>query len=155
MGTSTVTIEGGAFVIRTGNLLTKFSSLESAAEQIALLHDKIERLKARLREQTLQTQQTAEQIHSAVIEALGDAIPDGIDANGHPTEQVVATTISTMRCDHEMLKDEIERLEADVAELRKNQITPEIILRVASLHTTIREQAEKIERLRELVFRAR
>lgn len=51
--------------------------------------------------------------------------------------------------------DEIERLEADVAELRKNQITPEIILRVASLHTTIREQAEKIERLRELVFRAR
>lgn len=72
----------------------------------------IERLKARLREQTLQTQQTAEQIHSAVIEALGDAIPDGIDANGHPTEQVVATTISTMRCDHEMLKDEIERLRA-------------------------------------------
>ena len=44
MGTSTVTIEGGAFVIRTGNLLTKFSSLESAAEQIALLHDAIERL---------------------------------------------------------------------------------------------------------------
>ncbi len=44
MGTSTVTIEGGAFVIRTGNLLTKFSSLESAAEQIALLHDEIERL---------------------------------------------------------------------------------------------------------------
>ena len=41
MGTSTVTIEGGAFVIRTGNLLTKFSSLESAAEQIALLHDVI------------------------------------------------------------------------------------------------------------------
>ena len=53
MGTSTVTIEGGAFVIRTGNLLTKFSSLESAAEQIALLHDvigmekaEIERLRA-------------------------------------------------------------------------------------------------------------
>ena len=44
MGTSRVTIEGGAFVIRTGNLLTKFSSLESAAEQIALLHDEIERL---------------------------------------------------------------------------------------------------------------
>jgi len=44
MGTSTVTIEGGAFVIRTGNLLTKFSSLESAAEQIALLHDEIEQL---------------------------------------------------------------------------------------------------------------
>ena len=41
MGTSRVTIEGGAFVIRTGNLLTKFSSLESAAEQIALLHDVI------------------------------------------------------------------------------------------------------------------
>jgi len=41
MGTSTVTIEGGAFVIRTGNLLTKFTSLESAAEQIALLHDVI------------------------------------------------------------------------------------------------------------------
>jgi len=41
MGTSRVTIEGGAFVIRTGNLLTKFSSLESAAEQIALLHDAI------------------------------------------------------------------------------------------------------------------
>ena len=41
MGTSTVTIEGGAFVIRTGNLLTKFKSLESAAEQIALLHDVI------------------------------------------------------------------------------------------------------------------
>ena len=45
MGTSRVTIEGGAFVIRTGNLLTKFSSLESAAEQIALLHDEIERLR--------------------------------------------------------------------------------------------------------------
>lgn len=44
MGTSTVTIEGGAFVIRTGNLLTKFKSLESAAEQIALLHDEIEQL---------------------------------------------------------------------------------------------------------------
>ena len=44
MGTSTVTIEGGAFVIRTGNLLTKFKSLESAAEQIALLHDVIEQL---------------------------------------------------------------------------------------------------------------
>ena len=41
MGTSTVTIEGGAFVIRTGNLLTKFTSLESAAAQIALLHDVI------------------------------------------------------------------------------------------------------------------
>ena len=41
MGTSRVTIEGGAFVIRTGNLLTKFTSLESAAEQIALLHDVI------------------------------------------------------------------------------------------------------------------
>ena len=41
MGTSRVTIEGGAFVIRTGNLLTKFSSLESAADQIALLHDVI------------------------------------------------------------------------------------------------------------------
>ena len=44
MGTSGVTIEGGAFVIRTGNLLTKFKSLESAAEQIALLHDEIEQL---------------------------------------------------------------------------------------------------------------
>jgi hypothetical protein len=44
MDTSTVTIEGGAFVIRTGNLLTKFKSLESAAEQIALLHDEIEQL---------------------------------------------------------------------------------------------------------------
>ncbi len=44
MGTSRVTIEGGAFVIRTGNLLTKFKSLESAAEQIALLHDVIEQL---------------------------------------------------------------------------------------------------------------
>ena len=41
MGTSTVTIEGGAFVIRTGNLLTKFKSMESAADQIALLHDVI------------------------------------------------------------------------------------------------------------------
>ncbi len=48
MGTSRVAIAGGAFVIRTGNLLTKFSSLESAAEQIALLHDEIERLRAML-----------------------------------------------------------------------------------------------------------
>jgi len=66
--------------------------------------DEIERLRDRLREQTLQTQATTEQIHKAVIEALGDAIPAGIDPNGHPTEQVVATTISTLRCDIERLK---------------------------------------------------
>ena len=51
MGTSRVAIAGGAFRVRTGNLCTMFRSLESAAEQIALLHDEIERLKARLREQ--------------------------------------------------------------------------------------------------------
>jgi len=55
-------------------------------------------------EQTKQTKQTAEQKHAAVVEALGDAIPAGIDPNGHPTEQVVATTVSTMRCEIERLR---------------------------------------------------
>ena len=45
MGTSRVAIAGGAFRVRTGNLCTMFRSLESAAEQIALLHDEIERLR--------------------------------------------------------------------------------------------------------------
>ena len=45
MGTSRVAIAGGAFRVRTGNLCTMFGSLESAAEQIALLHDEIERLR--------------------------------------------------------------------------------------------------------------
>ena len=45
MGTSRVAIAGGAFRVRTGNLCTMFGSLESAAEQIAMLHDEIERLR--------------------------------------------------------------------------------------------------------------
>lgn len=73
-----------------------------------------EKLRERLNEQTLQTQQTAEQIHHHVVDKLQrhNAIPNGIDPYGHPTEQIVGTCLSNLEC-------RIEELHAIVATLPK------------------------------------
>ena len=78
------------------------------------LAEERDRLEARLREQTAQTQETADQIHHHVVDKLQrhNAIPDGIDPYGHPTEQLVGTCLSN-------LEDRIAELQEIVAKLPK------------------------------------
>jgi len=58
----------------------------------------IKRLQARLCEQTMQTQETAEQIHGRVVEAIKRHMtpPPGLDLRGHPIEQVVGTCLAVL-----------------------------------------------------------
>ncbi len=58
----------------------------------------IERLKVRLHEQTMQTQETAHLIHGRVLEAINARMtpPEGLSLWGHPIEQIVGTCMATL-----------------------------------------------------------
>jgi len=68
---------------------------------IPLVFKLIHQLRERLREQTHQTQITADQIHEKVVAALKqkDAIPEGMNLYEHPIEQVVAMCVSALQCE--------------------------------------------------------
>jgi len=97
-------------------------------------------LRERLRAQTLQTQETYKQVHDEVVEVLRNAkaIPEGIDPDGHPVEQVVGTCVhhlqgqigdlneqlskqdKPLRRSDSALRAEIAELHAEIADAKKS-----------------------------------
>ena len=76
------------------------------------LRAEIARLRFLLREQTLQTQETVEQIDAKVIETLKRHMPatattEELLAPGHPIEQIVGTCLSWLVCEIERLHFEL------------------------------------------------
>lgn len=61
---------------------------------------RIAELRQRLRDQTDQTLRSAEYWHARVVEVLEreGVIPEGLNPNGHPIDQVVGTCITTLKC---------------------------------------------------------
>lgn len=75
----------------------------------------IDRLRTRLRDQTAQAQETAQYIHDKVVETLErhEVIPDGHHPCEHPTEQVVGTCVSVLKCEIEALQELVINLRAE------------------------------------------
>lgn len=106
---------GQRIEVTTGSQKTVFRDIPCAATQIASLHEEIERqwaeserLRERLSAQCQQTQNTAQQKHDAVLEAINrhGGVPEGIDPQGHPIEQIVGTVLAVRDA-------EIDRLRAE------------------------------------------
>jgi hypothetical protein len=76
-----------------------------------------EKLRERLREQTIQTHKTYQQIHDAIWKVLEShsAIPEGLD-QGHPIEQIVGTCLSAVQGKIDDLESVVT--ERDVAQRR-------------------------------------
>jgi hypothetical protein len=75
------------------------ATIEEQQARLAAAEARNGTLKQRLRDQTNQTQITAQQKHDevlATIQRLG-AMPDGIDPQGHPIEQIVGTVIAGLQ----------------------------------------------------------
>jgi hypothetical protein len=92
--------ESGSITTSAEGELGAFAdNLCDADVTIARLTTENATLRTRLHEQTQQTQDTYQQVHDAVVATLRDhnAIPDTIDPNIHPIEQVVGTCVATMR----------------------------------------------------------
>ena len=80
---------------------------ECLLELCNLQHERIAKLRKRLRDQTDQTQRTAEDISGRVNDTLLrlGVVPDGLTLSGHPCEQNVATCISYSRDETEKAGD--------------------------------------------------
>jgi hypothetical protein len=68
--------------------------------EVEQLQVKVDKLWQRLRDQTHQTQITAQQMTDRVHEVLTrkGVVPEGMNLDGHPVEQNVGTIISTLLC---------------------------------------------------------
>ena len=75
-------------------------------KEAAELEAKVVTLRQRLRDQTHQTQITAQQMTDRVHEVLvrKGVVPEGVNLNGHPVEQNVGTIVSTLLCEVERLQ---------------------------------------------------
>ena len=120
MGTSTVTIEGGAFVIRTGNLLTKFSSLESAAEQIALLHDAIGMRKLFERDWKAEIERLKNENRRMRAEKYAESMNKQTDREKAQTAQFrrLAAENADLRAEVDRLRDWMQRVTDAVVDWR-------------------------------------
>lgn len=63
------------------------------------LVERVERLKRRLRDQTSYSQRVHQEIHDKVLAALerSNAIPEWLDRQGHPIEQIVGTCVAKLQ----------------------------------------------------------
>ncbi len=73
--------------------------------------NEIERLRRRLHEQTLQTQESAGQIRRAIVDTLRhhDVVPEGC-GTGHPIEQIVGTCLAVLCGERDELKEIVDKL---------------------------------------------
>ncbi len=93
---------------------------DAMATECDRLNANLESYRERLREQHAQSQEAATFWHDRVVETLRshDAIPSGLDVDGHPIEQIVGTCVTA-------LQGERDRMAAEVAAAltAMNQIT--------------------------------
>jgi len=82
----------------------------NAQTRLHWLEGECDRLRACLHEQTKQTQETAEQIHARVVEAIKRHMmpPPDLDLRGHPIEQVVGTCLAWLQASHAEAREEAE-----------------------------------------------
>ena len=97
------------FMVEKRRLLAKLKGREAVIRRLSAL---ITKLRMRVSEQTKQTQESAEFWHARVLETINryGGVPDGVDPNGHPVEQIVGTVLANKDAD-------IERLQSLVTEL--------------------------------------
>jgi len=72
--------------------------VEQMVREINRLQAENATLKTRLREQTAQTRETHDKVHDAVVAVLQyyNVVPEGLDVQGHPTEQIVSTCLQSV-----------------------------------------------------------
>ena len=77
---------------------------DALAAEVEKLRADNAHLLMRVREQTAATQESAQFWHDAVLAKLQSRIPEGIDPQGHPIEQIVGMVLSVMDGEVEKLR---------------------------------------------------
>lgn len=79
-----------------------FAVLAAEAER---LEAENHRLRDRLHQQTIATQESSQRCHDDVLKVIQRHLPEGVSPQGHPIEQLVGTVIHSMEAKQERLRE--------------------------------------------------
>ena len=82
--------------------LTGFAALLTEAERLEAQNA---RLRERLHEQTMATQESSQRCHDDVLKVIQRHLPEGVSPQGHPIEQLVGTVIHSMEAQNARLRE--------------------------------------------------